>query len=91
MWFADNGWDESTLTWNSKPAIGADLLGEIRAPEPDKSYDFALDESKLQDLLGSPRTLAITNKDRSVSDDLWLQSSNFEVEARRPYLTLTFR
>lgn len=91
VWFADNTWDEAGLTWIKRPAVSADSLGEILAQDPDRSYDIRIELEKMKGLLGSSSSFAVSNNNRNVTDDLWIQSNKFEVQDRRPVLTLTFR
>ena len=40
---ADDGWDEATVTYNTKPAVGTANLGSLASVDVNTSYDIPLD------------------------------------------------
>jgi hypothetical protein len=83
-----DGWDEATVTWNTRPAVTGAALGTLTGPTAvATSYDVALDPSQLGPLLGSSATLALLG---TGSDSLWLTSRESPTATARPSLTLTF-
>ena len=84
---ADDGWSESTLTWNSRPALST-ALGSVRSgTSPNQSYDTTLDVASSRALLGTRATLAISG---SGADELRVWSKQYSTYTRRPQLVLTF-
>ncbi len=85
---AANGWTETGVTYNNRPAVGSSVVGTLAAGTlPDSVYTIDLDPVQLQSLLGGELTLAMTN---SGTDALWFWSHEVLAEARRPQLTLQF-
>jgi hypothetical protein len=87
--FADDTWDEATLTWNNRPPVAGATLGRVQgASSPDTWYDVTLDQTLVEPVLGGRATVALTGEG---GDDLQVWSRNFPGFDRRPQLTLTFR
>ncbi|WP_328718819.1 DNRLRE domain-containing protein [Streptomyces sp. NBC_00247] len=81
-------WTESTVTYNTRPALGASVLGTITgATAVSTDYTVALDASALGGALGSTTSLALTN---AGTDSLRIWSSEVSTAAYRPQLVLTF-
>ncbi|MFE9848661.1 DNRLRE domain-containing protein [Streptomyces sp. NPDC005576] len=81
-------WTESTVTYNTRPALGATVLGTITgATAVSTDYTVALDASALSGALGSATSLALTN---TGTDSLRIWSSEISTAAYRPQLVLTF-
>ena len=56
---ADDGWDEATVTYNTKPAVGTANLGSLASVDVNTSYDIPLDAAALRSLTGGDASLAI--------------------------------
>ncbi|MCX5400426.1 LamG-like jellyroll fold domain-containing protein [Streptomyces sp. NBC_00102] len=81
-------WTESTVTYNTRPSLGATVLGTITgATAVSTDYSVALDASALSGALGSATSLALTN---TGTDSLRIWSSEISTAAYRPQLVLTF-
>ena len=85
---AANGWDESTLAWNNRPALTGPVLGSITsAAAINTQYDTPLDVAGLQPLVGGQGTVAISN---AGTDILWFWSREQTTPGFQPQLQLTF-
>jgi len=85
---AENIWDESTLTWNNRPALSGPVLGSIAtAVDPSIQYATPLDVAGLQSLVGSQGTLAVSS---AGTDSLWFWSREHATASFRPQLELTY-
>ncbi|WP_327267943.1 DNRLRE domain-containing protein [Streptomyces sp. NBC_01218] len=81
-------WTESTVTYNTRPALGATALGTITgASAVSTDYSVELDAPALGGALGSATSLALTN---TGTDSLRIWSSEVSTAAYRPQLVLTF-
>ncbi|MDP9434976.1 MAG: DNRLRE domain-containing protein, partial [Actinomycetota bacterium] len=86
--FAGDGWTESGLTWNNRPALVGSAFGTITgATATNTAYRAALDVSALQNLPGTTRTVAVTSTGK---DSLWFWSRNHSTSGYRPLLVLTY-
>ena len=87
--FADDTWNESTLTWNNRPALLGSPLGSIsNATAISTTYTITLDASQLAAVLNSQISLGMTG---SGTDSLWFWSSNHPNASFRPQLQLSFQ
>ncbi|MDP9416420.1 MAG: DNRLRE domain-containing protein, partial [Actinomycetota bacterium] len=85
---AADTWSESTLTWNNRAGVTAGALGSLPAgTAPATGYRIPLTTAAVQQLLGSTRTVAITN---TGTDSVWFWSRNHASASYRPRLVLTF-
>ncbi|MDP9417442.1 MAG: DNRLRE domain-containing protein [Actinomycetota bacterium] len=85
---ADDTWSEDTLTWANRPAVSATAVGTITgATAASTPYSAELDAQALAGLVGSTRTLAVTN---TGTDSLWFWSRNHATAGYRPELVLTY-
>jgi transcriptional regulator with XRE-family HTH domain len=90
VYVAADEWDESKVTWNSRPPLTATTVGAIHAPATNTTYEVDLDVSALQARLGGPVTLAVTNTNREARDNLIFWGNKADFEDYRVRLTLTF-
>jgi hypothetical protein len=82
----DNSWNETTVTYNTRPPVGA-LLGTIPgAPAVNTRYDVPLDINQVGPLLGTTASFALLG---SGTDGAYF-SSREGVAAARPLLVLGF-
>jgi large repetitive protein len=85
---AGNGWTETGLTWNNRPALTGGAIGTIAGgSSPNAVLTTALNASALQAAGSGEVTLAVTN---AGTDNLWFASRNHANAAYRPVLTLTY-
>lgn len=81
-------WTESAVTYNSRPALSASVLGTITgAIAVSTDYSVELTAPALGGALGSAYSLALTS---SGTDSLRIWSSEAGSAASRPQLVLTF-
>ncbi|MFD5905550.1 DNRLRE domain-containing protein [Streptomyces microflavus] len=81
-------WTESAVTYNSRPALSASVLGTITgATAVSTDYSVELTAPALGGALGSAYSLALTS---SGTDSLRIWSSEAGSAASRPQLVLTF-
>ncbi|MFJ3434787.1 LamG-like jellyroll fold domain-containing protein [Streptomyces cyaneofuscatus] len=81
-------WTESAVTYNSRPALSASVLGSITgATAVSTDYSVELTAPALGGALGSAYSLALTS---SGTDSLRIWSSEAGSAAARPQLVLTF-
>ena len=84
---AGDGWTETGLTWQNRPALSGDPLGMIAAGTAvNTQYDTPLDLAGLTADLGSTRTFGITNAGMD-SLSFWSRTA---ATSNRPQLVLTF-
>jgi len=82
-----DAWDEATLCWSNRPAVGTTVLGSIPAGTMKSTvYTVPLDVSALRSQLGLQTTIAATS---TASDGLWFWSRD-RGATYQPRLTLTF-
>jgi hypothetical protein len=85
--FASDSWDESTLTWNLKPALTGTPIGNLVSPSTeDATFDATLDNAAIQAVGGTQVTLGMQ---ATTNDNLWFASSNTTTTANRPQLLIT--
>jgi hypothetical protein len=85
---ASNTWTESTVTWNSRPAVTTQVLGAVAAGTvPDSTTSTVLSTSAVQSFAGTVRTFAVTG---SGEDNLYVWSANHSDASYRPQLVLTY-
>ena len=83
---ADNAWDETTVTWNTKPAITGPALGQLTGGSvPSTSYDIALNVGVVAGLLDGDASMAITAPGTD-----WIQVNSRQAASGRPELILRF-
>ncbi|MEU8674798.1 LamG-like jellyroll fold domain-containing protein [Streptomyces sp. NPDC048560] len=81
-------WTESAVTYNTRPALSASVLGTITdAASVSTDYSVELNATALGGALGSAYSLALTS---SGTDSLRIWSSEASSAAYRPQLVLTF-
>jgi lysophospholipase L1-like esterase len=85
---APDTWDETTLTWNNRPAPGTARYGTLQAgTAANASYDTPLDLPAIDALLGRTTTLTLSS---TGTDGVNVVSANSPTPANRPRLMLTF-
>lgn len=85
---AQDTWNESTVTWETKPAVFGPLLGTLPAPTAIATgYDIALSPPEISALLGTTVSLAVLG---TGTDSFWFASREWGTAAARPSLTLQF-
>ena len=83
----DTSWDESTLTWQNRPAVSGTLLGEIPGgTEPSETYTVTLSAADIVALVGGQVSMAVLGPS---SDSLEFWSS--EHPGQDLTLTLTYQ
>jgi hypothetical protein len=83
---AGDGWTETGLTWNNRPATST-ALGSLTATAASTSYSSTLSVAALKPLLGKQTSIAVSG---SSADGIALLSRNQAEVAGRPQLMLTF-
>jgi hypothetical protein len=84
---ADDGWTESGITYNSRPALGTTIIGTVGPTAINTSYSFPLAVTSLTGELGQQLSLGV---DSSSSDGLDLSSKEAgSTTAPKLVLTLT--
>lgn len=81
-------WDQSTVTWNTRPTDLGAALGTISgATSTNTAYTATLDPAVLRTLVGTPVSIALSS---TGSDNMRLWSSEAANATYRPLLTLTY-
>jgi Glycosyl hydrolase family 71 len=83
---ADNNWNESTLTWNTRPALSTQLGSLASAPAVNQAYQVDLSADGIP-TDAAQLTLAISG---SGTDNLSVWSSKHSSPELRPQLVLTY-
>lgn len=84
---AGDGWTESGLTWNNRPATSTTLATLSGLSATNTAYARSVDPAGLAGLLGTTQSLALVG---SGSDNLYVWSRNHSTASYRPQLVLTF-
>ena len=80
------GWSETTLTWNTRPGLGAAVSRIPGGTLPGRVYDAALTPSVVGQLAGGA-SLALSS---AGTDETRFWSEDFEGLTSRPQLVLTY-
>ena len=90
---ADDGWTESGLTWNNRPAVTGPVIGTLPGGSAaDTAYTVPLDLTSWGNPTGQV-TVALQNAAPSTpasSDSMWLWSRRHPTPTYRPTLLLTW-
>lgn len=82
-------WNESNVTWNSRPAVSDTVVGSFAAgSQSDAVVSSTLNPALVSSLAGGSGSFAISN---SGTDSLWFWSSNHQTSDLRPVLLLTYK
>jgi large repetitive protein len=85
---AVDSWTESTLTWNSRPALVPGTLGTVPGGTSANTVNaVSLDPAGMSSLVGTQATLALSS---GGTDSLIVWSANSTVASYRPQLVLTY-
>lgn len=86
-------WDESQVTWNTRPTMGATVRGTVTASSIG-THTITLDDegvALVQDWVNNAATnYGIRIVDTSVTDGLAFDSSEVSTASKRPKLTITY-
>ena len=83
---ASNDWQESTVTWTSRPTIDSGVVGLLGGgAAPGEILEISLTASDLVGLMGGEATLALVG---TTSDSLGVYSRDFSSVSARPQLIL---
>ena len=86
--FVTSSWNETTVTWNTKPTLGTATLGTLVAPNAiNTPFTFSLDAAAIGTKLGTSTSIGIVGNGK---DGLFFNSREASATAARPLLSLTF-
>jgi hypothetical protein len=86
----DNNWNESTVTWNTRPTTAGAVLGTLYAPTSDTSYWFDLtNHTALTPFIGQEITIAVRNNNNQ-ADGLFFWSNQHGNSENHVRLELTY-